>query len=104
MSLNPEARRDWRYAALLIVWEIGVACGAMIYLEQSASNSDLNVWIARLMGCLVVFLAGSVTIMVAWYGRAKVLALRPLFVWYGLNMLGALPAGLAAAGSLALVS
>lgn len=104
MPLNPETRRDWLYAALLIAWEIGAACAAMIYLEQASSNSDLNVWITRLTGCLAVFLAGSVTIMVYWYGRAKVLALRPLFVWYGLNMLGALPAGLAAAGSLALVS
>lgn len=95
MSLTPKAKRDIAYGALLIVWEIIVAVVSANYLIDAPSSSDLLVWMSRLMNSLLIYCAGSIVIMILWYGPKNVLGIRPILVWHGLSFLGAFPAGFA---------
>jgi hypothetical protein len=93
MSLNQINKRNWSFAALLIGWEVVVTVAGILFLAHVSATPELDVWMLRIGAIILAYIAGSIPIMAAWYGREKIFSLRPWLVWYGLSMLGAIPAG-----------
>ena len=76
-----------KFMLLQFVWALVSATVGLYFLASASSNSDINVWVVRVMFVIGVAWLGSLVIHVAWMGRNNIATFKFWGSWFAVNML-----------------